>query len=204
MTLSVDHDYKTLLSAALNVYQHHDEMMAFAPLPDDIISQPLTPRAHNASHLLQTETELTSTYYQDLTSLIQNTAPQMCWRNIYSPPPNAPPSQAYEFSKRLGCYSLIGRDGPFASDSLRLFVIYMPAHLHYPWHTHPAEEIYMVLSGEAIFKRKGYDDERLGEGQTMFHQSQLAHAIETKDRPMISLVAWRDHLDTPPILLEDK
>ena len=54
-----------------------------------------------------------------------------------------------------------------------------------------------------IFKRQNYDDEQLGEGQTMFHQSQIAHQIETKDKPMLALVAWRNHLDTPPILLEE-
>lgn len=201
MTLSVGHDYEALLSASQTAYKHHDEMTAFAPFPDDLTTQSFTPRSHHANDLLQAEKDLTASQFQHLTSLIQKTAPQMCWRNIYEPPPNTPDKQAYEFSKRLGCYSLIGNDAPFASNSFRLFVIYMPANLHYPWHTHPAEEIYLVLSGEAIFKRDGYDDEYLSEGQTMFHQSQLAHAIETKEKPMLSLVAWRNHLDTPPILL---
>ena len=196
-------DYKALLNASKTVYQLHDEMMAFAPFPDDIISQPLTPCVHPASDLLQSEADLTSTHYQQLTGLIQKTAPQMCWRDIYTAPQDARNKQAYEFSKRLGCYSLIGNDAPFASHYLRLFMVYMPANLHYPRHSHPAEEIYLVLSGNAVFKRKGYDDEHLGEGQTMFHQSELAHAIETSDKPMVSLVAWRNHFDIPPILLED-
>ena len=202
MTSSFNKDYQALLEASQNAYNHIEEMRDFASFPDDIAAQDMTKRGHLASVLLQQEISLQSEQFAELANLIQKTAPDMCWRDIYTPPPHAKNKQAYEFSNRLGCYSLIGQDAPYSSDALRLFVIYMPANLHYPWHTHPAEEIYLVISGSAIFKRQHHPDEHLEEGQTMFHQSQLPHAIITKDEPMLSLVAWRNHLDTPPILID--
>ena len=202
MTSSFNKDYQALLEASQNAYNLIDEMRDFASFPDDIAAQDMTKRDHLASSLLQQETSLQSEQFAELANLIQKTAPAMCWRDIYTPPPHAKNKDAYEFSNRLGCYSLIGKDAPYASDALRLFVIYMPANLHYPWHTHPAEEIYLVISGSAIFKRQHHQDEHLEEGQTMFHQSQQPHAIITKDEPMLSLVAWRNHLDTPPILID--
>ena len=202
MTSSFHKDYQVLLKASKNAYNLIDEMRDFVSFPDDVVAQDMTKRDHLASALLQQETSLQSEQFTELANLIQKTAPDMCWRDIYTPPPHAKNKQAYEFSNRLGCYSLIGKDAPYSSDALRLFVIYMPANLHYPWHSHPAEEIYLVISGSAIFKRQHHPDEHLEEGQTMFHQSELPHAIITKDEPMLSLVAWRNHLDTPPTLID--
>ena len=202
MTSSFNKDYQALLEASEVAYNLIDEMRDFAPFPDDIAAQEMAKRGHLASELLQQETSFQSRQFAELAELIQKTAPAMCWRDIYTPPPHAKNKDAYEFSNRLGCYSLIGKDAPYASDALRLFVVYMPANLHYPWHTHPAEEIYLVISGSAIFKRQNQTDEHLQEGQTMFHQSQQPHAIITKDEPMLSLVAWRNHLDSPPILVD--
>ena len=202
MTSSCNIDYQALLKASQNAYNLIDEMRDFAPFPDDIAAQEMTKRDHLARALLQQETSLQSGQFAALADLIQKTALDMCWRDIYTPPPQAKDKDAYEFSNRLGCYSLIGKDAPYSSDALRLFIVYMPANLHYPWHTHPAEEIYLVISGSAIFKRQNHLDEHLQEGQTMFHQSQQPHAIITRDEPMLSLVAWRNHLDIPPILID--
>jgi len=202
MTSSCDIGYQALLNASQNAYNLFDEMRDFAPFPDDIAVQEMSRRDHLARALLQQDTSLQSGQFAALVELIQKTAPDMCWRDIYTPPPHVKNKDAYEFSNRLGCYSLIGKDAPYSSDALRLFIVYMPANLHYPWHTHPAEEIYLVISGSAIFKRQNHLDEHLREGQTMFHQSQQPHAIITKDEPLLSLVAWRNHLDTPPILVE--
>jgi len=202
MTSSCNIDYQALLKASQNAYNLIDEMRDFAPFPDDIAAQEMTKRDHLARALLQQETSLQAGQFAALADLIQKTAPDMCWRDIYTPPPQAKDKDAYEFSNRLGCYSLIGKNAPYSSDALRLFIVYMPANLHYPWHTHPAEEIYLVISGSAIFKRQNHLDEHLREGQTMFHQSQQPHAIITKDEPLLSLVAWRNYLDTPPILVE--
>ena len=60
----------------------------------------------------------------------------------------------------------------------------------------------MVISGEAVFKREGHADEVLSQGQSMFHESNQPHAIETFDTPMLSLVAWRNHLHIPPVLVD--
>jgi quercetin dioxygenase-like cupin family protein len=86
------------------------------------------------------------------------------------------------------------------SAAIRLFMVYMPPHFYYPWHHHPAEEMYMVVSGNGVFKRKDCPDERLTEGDTSFHHSNQPHAMETLDDPVLCLVAWRDDFETPPVL----
>ena len=121
----------------------------------------------------------------------------MRWRETYRGR-----SDQTAFMDRLGCFSIIGEDGPYGSEQLRGFVVYMPPRLYYPWHAHPAEEAYLVISGTAAFRREGHVAERLSEGQVMMHTTDQAHAIETFDEPMLSLVVWRNHLSIAPHLVQ--
>lgn len=190
--------YQHLLDASRLAYQAHAELSAFASFPDDIIRQPITPYHLPASDILTAETQLHTHGYAQVQSAIIKACPIMRWREIYHDA-----DADISFMDRLGCTSIIGGGAPFTSKMLRLFVVYMPGNLHYPWHTHPAEEMYLVISGKAQFKRAGDNDVWLEEGQTMYHPSHLAHAIQTGDTPMLSLVAWRNHLDTPPVLVKN-
>lgn len=191
-----DKYYNQLLSVTRAAYAAHDELCAFMPFPDSLPRQKIEPEHRPCSTELQSETGLHSSDYADLQNGIIAAAPFMKWRQIYADDKQA------GFMDRLGCYSIIGEGGPFTSPEMRLFVIYMPAGLYYPWHIHPAEELYAVISGSAIFKRENCADERLSEGQSMFHESNQPHAIETLEEPMLSLVAWRNHLNIPPVLVD--
>ena len=188
--------YHNLLSQARKVYNAHDALCTFASFPDDTPAKAFEPEERPPCRLLQNERGLSSKHYADLQKAIIDAAPYMKWRQIYTD------ASQHMFMDRLGCYSVIGGGAPFISDTIRLFVVYMPDGLYYPWHIHPAEEIYMVIAGKAIFRRAGHADEVLAEGQTMFHHTNQPHAIETQNTPMLSLVAWRNHLDTPPILVD--
>lgn len=194
--MNQDKIYQRLLSAIRAAYSAHPALPAFTPLPDNLPRQPLDPEHRPCSTELQTETGLQSSGFAELQEQIIASAPFMKWRQIYGN------DQHNKFMDRLGCYAIIGEGGPFASDEMRLFIIYMPPNLYYPWHIHPAEELYMVISGHAVFKREGCPDESLTEGQSMFHESNQPHAMETSDTPMLSLVAWRNHLNTPPVLVD--
>ena len=188
--------YHNLLSQARKAYNAHDALCAFASFPDDTPAKAFEPEERPPCRLLQNERGLSSRHYAELQKAIIDAAPYMKWRQIYDD------DRPHIFMDRLGCYSIVGEGGPFASTEMRLFVIYMPPNLYYPWHIHPAEELYMVVSGSAVFKREHYPDEILSEGQSMFHESNQPHAIETSDTPMLSLVAWRNHLHTPPVLVD--
>ena len=72
--------------------------------------------------------------------------------------------------------------------------------LFYPWHHHPAEELYVIIAGEAVFEAAGRPPRRLGPGYTAFHASNQPHAMTTEDKPVLAYVLWRGDLKTPPIL----
>jgi quercetin dioxygenase-like cupin family protein len=105
-----------------------------------------------------------------------------------------------DFMNRFGCYCLIGEGGAFQSQTMAACGVYMPPHLHYPWHHHPAEEMYRVIGGAGRFLRKDMPDEWLTAGDACEHLSNQPHALDTEDSPIMAYVVWRNGFETPPVL----
>ena len=78
--------------------------------------------------------------------------------------------------------------------------MYMPKNFYYPWHHHPAEEMYLCLAGEAIFRRENYPDISLGSGGIMEHSANQSHSMETLEHPIMAYVIWRNDFGTKPVL----
>lgn len=95
-----------------------------------------------------------------------------------------------------------GYQAPLANPKVMVaFTLLAPCVL-YPLHRHKAPEIYHVISGAAEWKRDG-EPWRLREpGEWIFHASDQGHAMRTGGEPLLTLVAWIDHLDCPPPVLE--
>ena len=189
--------YHALLKEMQRAYSTHPELTAFAPFPKALARQPLQPSLRQSCTLLKRDRQLTSKTYPNLQNAVLLASDHMLWRETYKG------CNGTQFMDRWGCFAVVGEGGPFASDKLRLFVIYMPPSLFYPWHRHPAEEMYLVIAGQAVFKKEGCKDRILSEGDTVFHASDQAHAIETREAPLLCLVAWRTHLNIPPVLVPD-
>ena len=107
-----------------------------------------------------------------------------------------------DFLARFGNYCLIGEGGPWISDRLAAYVVYMPPNLYYPWHHHKAEEIYCVIAGEAKFMREGEATQTHVTGDVVFHASNQPHAAQTDASGMLAYVLWRNHLGSELFLTE--
>jgi len=187
--------FATLLHNVRQTYRANAALCAFTPFPDDVKPQPVAPHHCTCSDVFRADTGLRSQNYPALQDAIRASSDAVHWRETYKGT-----NIGADFLDRFGCYCIIGENAPFWSDALRLFMVYMPAHFDYTWHHHPAEEVYMVVSGKAVFKRENCPDQWLGEGQTSFHESNQPHAMETKEEPVLCLVAWRNEFETPPAL----
>ncbi len=194
-TMDVEAIYAELLREARQAYEGNTALTEFAPYPDDVVPHHIDPLHCPCGDWLAAERGLSSPLYTPLQDAIVAAAPHARWRETYKDT-----DIGDDFMSRFGCYSIVGPGGPFMSEKLRLWIIYMPVYLYYPWHHHPGEEMYMVISGYGLFQRKGMPDEILGPGETCFHGSNQSHALETRDAPILCLVAWRNGFDTPPVL----
>lgn len=187
--------FQTLLNTTQDAYARNAEMSGFVPFPEHVKRQAVAPFHSNCSDVFCEDTTLVSQTYAALQDAIRAASDVVHWRETYKDT-----DIGDDFLDRFACYCIIGENAPFSSDAIRLFMVYMPSGFYYPWHHHPAEEMYMVVSGSAVFRRKGCPDETLFEGDTSFHDSNQPHAMETLDDPVLCLVAWRDDFETPPVL----
>lgn len=185
-----------LVDLLRDLHRSHAGLGDFVPFAHDLRATGFKPFHIPASDLLQAETRLSSP--DDLAPLrdaFVAAAPLARWRETYKDT-----DIGDDFLNRFGCYCLIGPDAPFVSDQMGGWVVYMPPHLDYTWHHHPAEEMYVVLAGEAEFRREGEAPETLRAGDTSFHASNQPHAMTTHDHPVMCYVTWRNNLHTPPVL----
>ena len=187
--------YQTLLCTTQDAYAGNAEMTGFTPFPDDIVRQAITPFHSTCCDVFCEDKKLVSQKYPALQDALRAASDAVHWRQTYKDT-----DIGDDFMGQFACYCIIGENAPFMSAAIRLFMVYMPPHFYYPWHHHPAEEMYVVVSGTGVFKRKDCPDERLTEGETSFHQSNQPHAMETLDDPVLCLVAWRDDFETQPVL----
>lgn len=187
--------YQTLLCTTQDAYAGNAEMTGFTPFPDDIVRQAVTPFHSTCCDVFCEDKKLVSQKYPALQDAIRAASDAVHWRQTYKDT-----DIGDDFMGQFACYCIIGENAPFMSAAIRLFMVYMPPHFYYPWHHHPAEEMYVVVSGTGVFKRKDCPDERLTEGEISFHQSNQPHAMETLDDPVLCLVAWRDDFETQPVL----
>jgi mannose-6-phosphate isomerase-like protein (cupin superfamily) len=64
-------------------------------------------------------------------------------------------------------------------------------------HAHPARELYLVLSGRALWTA-GTLSTQQNPGAFVFHPSGVAHAMQTAAEPLLALYSWRGDIMTPP------
>ncbi len=188
--------WQNLLEQARTMHADHPDIRAFCDFPDDLKRQQMLPHSIPASDLMVYDTGLVSeTPYCGFRDGFIACAPQARWRQTYKGT-----NIGNDFLDRFGCYELIGQEGVFHSTQMRSFVVYAPAGLHYPWHHHPAEELYLVLAGEAEFRINGENGKTLRPGETAYHASMKPHAMTTHDHPVMAYVLWRGNLTVAPVL----
>ena len=187
--------WENLLEKARKVHFGNSKLQDFCPFPNDIKKQKVDPFHIPASDLMQNETGLLTEDYAELRDAFISASPYAHWRQTYKGT-----AIGEKFLNEFGCYGLIGPESPFQSEKIRAWVVYMPKKFYYPWHHHPAEEMYLCLAGEAVFRRENCPDIRLGSGGIMEHMANQPHSMETLENPVMAYVVWRNEFSTKPVL----
>lgn len=189
------HDgWDKLLAELRQTHKTVSALQAFCAFPDDPRRQDIAPHHIPAADLMYNDPDLSTDRFTDLRDALIDAAPLAQWRETYRNTVMGP-----DFLDRFGCYEIIGQDAPFACEDMRSFVVYAPPGLYYPWHHHPAEELYLVIAGEAEFALEGAPPQILRPGDTVFHPSSRPHAMTTHASPVMAYVLWRGDLETKPV-----
>lgn len=155
-----------------------------APWPNDL-KKILRPRTQiPATELVKNFPLCGNKETHQLVNIIRKTTLLTNWQRTYTEE-----EVGSDFLNRYGYYELIGPKGHFYSKTLRAFIVYWGEQLTYDWHSHEAEEIYLVLAGSGLFKTKGKQT-ILKANDYCFHRSWQSHSMITSSEPIITLVLW--------------
>lgn len=177
--------FDLVLNAARNLHASHPDLRAYAPWPDDLTPANLPARPIPATDIVARSEPQGIDMTQPLVDAVRSTAGLASWKRTYTEE-----EVGAEFLSRYGYYELFGPTGHYHTTSLRGYIGYWGEHLHYDWHSHEAEELYLCLSGGARFHRAdGHADVKPGD--TRAHESWQSHAMTTTDTPILTFVLWR-------------
>lgn len=190
----MDPRWTTLLQEARAAHGATPELRDFCAFPDALRDQPGDPRPDPLAVTLQDAPGDTSARWQGFRDAACAAGPIARWRDTYRHT-----AIGADLHRHFGCYELLGQDAPYGTEEMRGFLVYQRPGYHYPAHHHPAEEIYLVVAGEAEFHLDGHASRRLGPGGTVFHPSGVAHALTTHDSPVLAWVLWRGEMDRRPV-----
>ncbi len=79
---------------------------------------------------------------------------------------------------------------PYESDKIAVGFSLQAPNLFYPPHHHKAVELYGVLSGAARWQLDRATPKLQPTGTLIFHDSDVPHAMETSNEPMLTVWAW--------------
>ncbi len=113
-----------------------------------------------------------------------------------------PPSPSF-----LGNYGYVEWVGPettqgraFCSTVIRVGVLMLGPATEYPEHHHPAEEVYHVIAGHALWSKGGASWCQQPPGTAIHHAPHTPHATKTLDEPLLALYCWAGDINAAACL----
>ena len=110
--------------------------------------------------------------------------------NYVARPPSA------DFLANYGYAVLAGPGGLVATDRLAMGVLLLGPQTHYPMHRHPAVEVYVVVAGEAEWRKGEAPWRRQPPGTVIRHETMEPHDTRALRDPLLAVYLWRGDLKT--------
>lgn len=108
-------------------------------------------------------------------------------------------SKNYAFTRLIGP-QLFGEDSAiFYSDTVTVGFTVQAPNIHYPSHWHPAAECYGVLTGTGRWQVNHEPFTEKPPGTFIYHPTNIPHAMETLDQPMLTVYGWTGAINVRPV-----
>jgi mannose-6-phosphate isomerase-like protein (cupin superfamily) len=172
------------------LWENNLELSNFTKLPEELIYNDTQPNYIMPAKKLE-NWESNSLETMKVHDIIKQLSPYVNWKQTYEEK-----DVGKSFLEKYGYFELFGPSGHFLTNQMSLFVFFVDAESYYTWHNHEAEELYFVLSGSAKFESKSDDSKILMPLMTRFHKSFQPHSLTTYNEKCLSLVVWRDKLNS--------
>jgi mannose-6-phosphate isomerase-like protein (cupin superfamily) len=125
-------------------------------------------------------------YAPALVAALCSAADSLQWRQTY-----AAEDVGEAFLDNYGWCEVLGSSGPLMSERIACGFLLLGPDTLYPRHRHEAEEIYLPLSGTAIWQRGDAEWREQRPGTAIHHTADQTHAMRTQDSALLALYIWR-------------
>lgn len=100
-----------------------------------------------------------------------------------------------QIQKNLAFVELLGPTGMTLNDHCRVGLFLQNAKSEYPIHRHAAEELYLVVSGTALWSQSESALTPKPPGSFIHHASWEPHGTTTTSEPMLAVWCWTGNID---------
>ena len=126
-------------------------------------------------------------------------ADQLEWRASYKDPEDG--SDVALFSRNYAVTTIIGDGGLLPSDKVFAGFSLQARDTYYPPHAHHAEESYWIIGGDGDWKVGTKAWFAVEPGDSIYHESEVRHAMQTNEQPLLSVWLWTSHLESEVVIV---
>ena len=101
-----------------------------------------------------------------------------------------------EITNHVAVVEIIGPSGMIEDSRFRFGLLLQDPEVHYAKHQHAAEELYLVLNGEAAWAVDNNESTIHGEGEFIHHAENQPHQMKTNDKPLLAMWTWLGDIDS--------
>ena len=106
-------------------------------------------------------------------------------------------------SRNFAVASIIGPGQPLPSDKVYAGFSLQARDTYYPPHAHFAEESYWIIGGDADWRVGSKPWFAVQPGDSIYHEPEALHAMQTNEQPLLTVWLWTSHLDSEVIIIRD-
>lgn len=166
---------------------HVERLLARAPDTSTV----LQPTNHPLIGHLPAVLDLATTSASDIAAALRPIAARLPWRYGYPPRSDAPGLEG-----AMGWAELIGPLAPVVSHEVCFGLTLIGPLTYYPPHRHPAVELYRIVAGHPQWT-VATDTAPRRPGDAILHPSNVVHAMQTDEQPLLAIYSWTGDVDTP-------
>ncbi|MCH7823032.1 MAG: hypothetical protein IIA07_13555 [Proteobacteria bacterium] len=104
-------------------------------------------------------------------------------------------------SRNFAVVSLIGPGEPLQSDKVYAGFSLQAPDIYYPPHAHFAEESYWIIGGNADWRVGTKPWFAVDPGDSIYHESEARHVMQTNEQPLLTIWLWTSHLDSEVMII---
>lgn len=126
-------------------------------------------------------------------------ADQLEWRT--RPVGNETAPDMAVFARNYTSTRIIGDGALLQSDKVTAGFTLQGVDTYYPPHAHTAEESYWIIGGEGDWRIGCKPWFAVAPGDSVYHGSRAVHAMQTNERPMLTVWLWTSHLESEVMIV---